>query len=143
MTEVSYHDPSRLWLISVQIGPTVRSDALREAWKERWGPAEVKVCHCFVPLRMIRIVAQDAKRKKASEGHQFLKDEQVKLLSILSSSHALFCLFAICIIFSLISSLPQIHNTATKVHIELSVDPQKSRAAAGVTNPKKVTLVCL
>ncbi|EKX44879.1 hypothetical protein GUITHDRAFT_139486 [Guillardia theta CCMP2712] len=90
VTEVSYPDPSRLWLISVQVGPTVRSDALREAWKERWGPAEVK----------------DAKRKKASEGHQFLKDEQI-------------------------------HNTATKVHIELFVDPQKIRAAAGVSNPKK------
>jgi hypothetical protein len=44
-----------------EIGPTLRSDALREAWKERWGPAEVR----------------DAKRKKAMEGHQFLKDEQV------------------------------------------------------------------
>eukprot|EP00960_Hanusia_phi_P074027 768137-Hanusia_phi.AAC.13 len=79
-------------VVVTEIGPTVRSDALREAWKERWGPAE--------------IVNQDAKRKKAMEAHQFLKDEQI-------------------------------HNTATKVHIELFVDPQKIRAAAGVSNPKK------
>jgi hypothetical protein len=73
-----------------EVGPTIRSDSLREVWKERWGPAEVK----------------DSKRKKAPENHQFLKDEQV-------------------------------YNTGVKVHIELTVDQEKLRAACGVTNVKK------
>ena len=89
-----YFEPARKGLPGVvtvtEVGPTLRSDALREAWKERWGPAEVK----------------DAKRKKAMEAHLFLKDEQV-------------------------------YNTATRVHIELSVDDQKIRAAASITNKKK------
>ena len=89
-----YFEPVRKGAAGVvtvtELGPTLRSDALREAWKERWGPAEVK----------------DAKRKKAMEGHQWLKDEQV-------------------------------YNTATRVHIELTADDQKIRAAAGASSKKR------